>query len=282
MSDVLRSGPFTSVNSDRAYLDSFFADYFNTFIGDGVFPNPSNTLQVIADSGLNVTVKEGNGWINGRVHLGDMDETLTLDGPDSLTRIDKVVLRMDTIERTITKEIKKGTPATVAKAPSLKRDDDIHELGLADITIVSGVTSISQSNIKDLRHNKEQCGIVTGTVEEVDTTTLFNEYQAWITEKKAEYDADLVDYTTDKKAEWEEWFTLTSGELETAWDDWFTTTSEKLQSDWDTWFATVKADLEGDVAGNLLTKIEAIPHIYPGTTKPVEATTGDYWFKEVE
>lgn len=255
MSDVLRSGPFVSVNGDRAYLDSFFRDYFASFIGNGVFINPSDSLQVIADNGLNINVRKGNAWIEGAAHLPEADESLTLEAGDRSGRIDKIVLRMDTIERTITKEIKKGTPATNAVAPSLQRDADAYELGLAEITVPSGATSITQSNIKDLRHNKEQCGIVHGTVEQVDTTTLFNEYQAWISEKKTEYNTDLIDYTESKKTE--------------------------LENEFYTWLDSIKSDLDGDTAGNLLNRINAIPHIYSGATEPADITTGDYWFKEV-
>ena len=59
MENVLRSGPFTSVNGDRAYLASFFTDYFATLFKDGIFPNPSTNLQVIADTDLSITVKKG-------------------------------------------------------------------------------------------------------------------------------------------------------------------------------------------------------------------------------
>lgn len=281
MSDVLRSGPFVSVNGDRAYLDSFFRDYFATFINTGVFINPSDSLQVIADDGLNVIVRKGNAWIKGAAHLPETDEMLTLETGDRLGRIDKIVLRMDTIQRTITKEVKKGVPATSAVAPSLQRDEDAYELGLAEITVPGGGTAITQSSIKDLRHDKEQCGIVHGLIEQVDTTTLFNEYQAWISEKKVEYDADLVDYTETKKVEWEQWFNLTSSQLESEWNSWFQATSANLQSEWDAWFAAIKTDLDGDTAGNLLNKINAIPHIYSGAAEPSEATVGDYWLKEV-
>ena len=283
MEDVLRSGPFTSVNGDRAYLNKFFIDYFATFIGDGIFPVPSNNLQVMANSGLGITVKKGTAFINGRVHLADTDINLTLDAGDNLlSRIDKVVLRVDTIARTITKEIEKGTPATNPVAPTLQRDDDIWELGLAQILVGKAVTSITQSNITDLRLNKAECGIVKGTIEEIDTTTLFNEYQAWIDEKKTEYNADLINYTTDKKAEWEDWFNVTSEDLELAWNSWFTTTSNQLEQDFNIWFQGIKDILDGDTAGNLLNKINDIPLILSGVTEPINIRTGDTWFREVE
>lgn len=282
MEDVLRSGPFTSVNGDRAYLNKFFIDYFATFIGDGIFPVPSNNLQVMANSGLGITVKKGTAFINGRVHLADTDINLTLDAGDNLlSRIDKVVLRVDTIVRTITKEIKKGTPATNPVAPTLQRDDDIWELGLAQILVGQAVTNITQANITDLRLNKSECGIVKGTIEEIDTTTLFNEYQAWINEKKTEYNADLINYTSDKKIEWESWFDVTSEDLELAWNSWFTTTSNQLEQNFNAWFDTIQDVLDGDTAGNLLNLINSIPKVLSGTTEPAGLRTGDIWLKEL-
>lgn len=201
--DVLRSGPFTSVNQDRLYTSEFFRDYFASFIGNGVFPNPSDNLQVMVDSGLDIVVKKGKAWIDGAIHLGDDDQTLTLDpGDNLLPRIDKIVLKMNLLTRTITKEIKKGTPATNPVAPNLQRDNDIYELGLANVRVNVGATNITQSDITDLRLNSNECGIVKGTIEEIDTTTLFNQYQNWIEQKKAEFMAwvsmleDVLDENT--------------------------------------------------------------------------------------
>ena len=61
----------------------------------------------------------------------------------------------------------------------------MHELGIANVYVAKGASTISQSNITDLRLNSNECGIVRGTVEEIDTTTLFNQYQNWIAQKKS-------------------------------------------------------------------------------------------------
>ncbi|MDF1512157.1 hypothetical protein PZE06_29420, partial [Robertmurraya sp. DFI.2.37] len=45
-------------------------------------------------------------------------------------------------------------------APELQRDADIYELGIADVYIGAGVTSISQANITDQRGNSNLCGTV--------------------------------------------------------------------------------------------------------------------------
>ena len=60
-----KSSFFNSVSGDRVYRAEEWAEYFASFIGNGVFPVPSSGLQVVAGSGMAVTVKTGKAWING-------------------------------------------------------------------------------------------------------------------------------------------------------------------------------------------------------------------------
>ncbi len=245
----MRSGMFTSVNGDKKYTSTFFAEYFASFIGNGVFPNPSTNTQVLSSSGMNVSVQEGKAWIDGYILYVDNPQSLTLDSGDNLLpRIDKVVIRLDKINREIILSIKKGTPATNPTAPNLQRDGDIHELGLANVYVARGASLISQRDITDLRLNSSQCGIVRGTVEEIDTTTLFNQYQDWIAQKKAEYDADLINYTNIKQTDFENWVDTT----QSAWDD-------------------LLDARQAQVGVEVFTSI----------TEPTEAVTGDIWLREV-
>ena len=50
---------------DRAEEASFFAKYFSQFISNGVFPNPSTNMQVLADTGMQIKVSIGTCFING-------------------------------------------------------------------------------------------------------------------------------------------------------------------------------------------------------------------------
>ena len=121
----MRSGMFTSVNGDRKYTSTFFAEYFASFIGNGIFPNPSTNTQVVADGGMGVSVQQGKAWIDGYILYVDNPQSLALDTGDSLLpRIDKIVIRLDKINREIVLAVKKGTPATNPTAPNLQRDGD--------------------------------------------------------------------------------------------------------------------------------------------------------------
>lgn len=221
-----KSFVFNSINGDRRYKAEDFASYFASFIGDGVFPNPSTGLQVIDNNDMSVAVQAGKGWIKGYFYQNTDDFILKVDVADSLlNRIDRVVLRLDYNKRAVNLFIKKGTFASSPVAPLLQRDADIYELGLADIYVRAGVISIIQSNITDLRLSKELCGIVHGTIEQVDTTTIFNQYLEWYKNITGKTEQELQ------------------------------AIKENLEIDFNIWFNGIKKTLSGDVAGNLLNLI---------------------------
>ncbi|NOW86783.1 hypothetical protein B0H39_004664 [Clostridium beijerinckii] len=273
-----KSGFFNSVNGDRKYKADFFAEYFASFIGNGVFPNPSNALQVIASTNMNIIVKAGKAWINGYYYNNDTDLTLTLDTADGvLNRIDKIVLQFNTLSRTISVKVKKGTFASAAVAPALQRDANSYELALADVYITKGSINVLQSNITDIRLDSGRCGIVHGTVDQVDTTTLFNQYQSWLNDKKTTYDTDFTNWTTQKKTDYESWYNTTIQREQSEID----AMEAQFQNDFDTWFASVKNVLDDNTIGNLNNKIDAIPKVFKGTDAPTAPAAIDIWFKDL-
>ncbi|WP_236884028.1 hypothetical protein [Clostridium botulinum] len=187
-----KSFAFNSINGDRRYKAEDFASYFASFIGNGVFPNPSTSLQVIANNDMSVTDKPGKGWINGFYYQNTDDFILKLDVADGvLNRIDKVVLRLDFNKRSINLYIKKGVFASSPVAPTLQRDADAYELGLADVKVNAGVIKITQADITDLRLDKNLCGIVHGVVDQVDITTIFNQYSTRFKIKSEEFEKEF-------------------------------------------------------------------------------------------
>lgn len=202
-----KSGFFNDVNGDRVYLAEDYAEYFASFIGNGVFPNPSNGCQIIASDGMKVVMKPGKAWIEGYYFVNYDDYNLSFDVADGvLKRIDRIVLRYTVLNRDIVPVVKKGVYASSPVAPTLQRDADAYEIALADVLINNGAISISQANITDQRLNTALCGIVHGTVDQVDTTTIFNQYesffQTWSVEQKQIFEAwfltiqDVLDENT--------------------------------------------------------------------------------------
>lgn len=210
---------------DRAEEASFFAKYFSQFISNGVFPNPSTNMQVLADTGMQVKVSIGTCFINGYMGWVENAETFTIEESDTQSRIDRIVARLDFDNREIQCYVKKGTAAGNPVAPVLQRDYDMYEIGLADIRVNANVVEIKQENITDLRLNSDLCGIVANQLQHVDTTTLFNQYQDWLANATEQGEEDLQ-------------VTLT-----------------QLEEEFNTWFETVQDTLSGDTAGNLLNLI---------------------------
>lgn len=158
---------------DRVYLAQQFAQYFASFIGNGVFGGQSNELLVSQASslGMNVVVKSGQGWINGYWYENTNDLSLKVTNADGvLNRIDLIVLRWGKVERSMWLEVKRGIPAIEAIAPDLQRDSEYYELQLAEVSIRAGAVNIFQSDITDTRLNNLVCGLVQGVVKQFDTT----------------------------------------------------------------------------------------------------------------
>lgn len=240
-----KSSFFNSVNGDRKYKAEDFANFFNSLVTNGVFPNPSSNVQVLANNNMTVTIKVGKAWINGYCYYNDSDFVLPISVADGvLNRIDRVVLRLDTAGRAIKAVIKKGVFASTPIAKDLQRDADGFELGLADIYIGKGVTSISQVNITDLRMNTSLCGWVNSLIQ-ADTTAIFNQFQAWYNTQTAKYQTDMDSTENQYKSD------MVSKEQE-------------FINQFNTWFNSVKGILGTDVAGNLQNEIDTL---YTDNTK---------------
>ncbi|MED1419011.1 hypothetical protein [Bacillus smithii] len=224
-----KSSFFNSVNGDRKYKAEDFADYFSKFITNGVFPNIASNLQVIANgTDMTVTLKAGAAWINGYMYQNTDDLILPIDVADGvLNRIDRVVIQLNYAERLIKAVVKKGTFSSSPVAPSLQRDADIYEIGIADIAVNKGVTSITQSAITDLRLNTTLCGMVNSLLQ-ADTTAIFEQYQDWFERETSENEQEFDQFMADQ------------------------------QQAFQTWFDSVKGQLSGDVAGSLANRITEV------------------------
>ena len=164
---------------DRIYNAEDFASYLDKLVGNGVFPNPSTCLQVRPSSGLSLTVGAGQGWINGHKMILTADTNVVVDASDVLlNRIDAVVFYVDHSLRTMGIAVKTGTVAQSPVAPMMQRDNTRWELCLAHVSVPKQATSITASMITDTRGNSDLCGYVQGLIQQVDTTTLFAQWQA--------------------------------------------------------------------------------------------------------
>lgn len=187
---------------DRVYTSGDFSKYLEKIVSNGVFREPSNQLQVAASSGMNIVVKAGSGWIDGHKLINTADMTLTLDAADALlSRIDRVIFYVDYTNREMGIKVLKGTNSTNPTAPALTRNASKHEMSLATIQINKQVTAITYAQITDTRADSTVCGWVTGLLQQVDTSTLFlqwqSAYEQYYTHIKTELDAFMETLTEE-------------------------------------------------------------------------------------
>lgn len=197
-----RSFPFNAelVNGeyDRTYLAEDFRRYFSSFVGNGVYANPANNLQVTATGNdMQIIVKAGKAWVNGVFYENTADYPITVENADGvLNRVDSLVVRLDETNREMKLQIKKGVFASTPTTPELTRDENTHEIQLASVMVTAGAVNITQANITDTRQDAALCGIVAGVIEQIDTTNLFlqydNAFETWFDGVKGQLSQDAA------------------------------------------------------------------------------------------
>ena len=156
---------FNSSGGDRVYDAADFASYFGKLVSNGIFTKTADSLKVSAASGMNITVQPGSAWIDGYCYENTELLVMAVSTADGINpRIDRVVLRWSAVDRNIKLAIKPGAAASSPVAPALTRNSDVHELGIADISVGRAVTGLSAGDISDTRLNGNLCGTVNSLV----------------------------------------------------------------------------------------------------------------------
>ncbi|MDQ0150562.1 hypothetical protein ACFO6R_12750 [Eubacterium multiforme] len=159
------SGFFNSVNGDRKYKSEDFAKYFKTFMSTGV--NPAlDSLKVYKRNSTSIEIRQGAANIQGYMYLNDASLIKSVEVGTS--RVDRVVLKLDLINRKLRIDVKKGSTSIPA---ALQRDNSVYELSLAKIYI-----SGNDFSVADERHNTEVCGFMsfTGKADIQEMWDIFN------------------------------------------------------------------------------------------------------------
>lgn len=205
------SFPFDAVEDaygepDRVFYAEDFRRVFQAFFTNGLLPNPSDNLQVMSNGdGMSVMVMAGVAHVNGVTHTDDEPTIFAIDTANAnYNRLDLIVVSLNEPDRTCKLLYRPGIPSGNPQEPELRRTSDIWELKLAVITVRSGTQQITQADILDTRLNSEVCGIVEAIPDQVDTTTIFNQYKnAWeqvektIRQDKANYDRWYTAFTEE-------------------------------------------------------------------------------------
>lgn len=165
---------------DLNYEASDFAGYFSNFIGNGVFANPANNLQIVPESSMTVKLKAGKAFINGYWYVLSEDVTISVPtAPSSGTRYDAVVLELNIPTRTIAYKYLSSVAQDYPSSNSfLTRSDTVYQICLAILTVPSGTTKILALHISDTRPLDSYCGWVEGVVKQIETEGLFMQYNS--------------------------------------------------------------------------------------------------------
>lgn len=201
---------------DRASSAADLQGIFGRFFSDGVTMDTGAALQVVAGSGMNVTVKPGWCCIKGTFGVEDKDRTLAVQGSDpSQDRIDTVVARWNrnVNARYVELYVVKGTPAPKPTRPALTRNASVHEIGLADVFIPAGSGAITQQRITDTRLETGRCGAM-APFEEIDTAEVVEQINAFFADYKARAEREYGDYKTQNQAAFGQWFDSIKGKLD--------------------------------------------------------------------
>lgn len=153
--------PFTSIAGDRQYSASEWREYFDAVMTSGVVANIENGLRVTAQSVPNKTifVDLGAVVIRGAMRVVPGTTNLALsDNASGNPRIDRIVARLNYVDRKIEFAVKQGTPGASPVAPALTRTTTAWEISLARIYLANGYTTITENEITDERLYDEVCG----------------------------------------------------------------------------------------------------------------------------
>ena len=229
---MLTYGFFNSLNGDRVYNADQMSSMFEGLITDGVFESVGNKLQVTAGSGMNVNVGTGRAFLEDRWCRNDAIVSVTINAANvTLPRWTAVVLRKNVTNRNIVLATVDGEAAEIPTKPGITRSGDVYELCLAYVYVEASATAITQVDITDTRSDTSVCGWVTGLIEQVDTSTLFAQWEAAyqqgiadIESAEASLEGIIDEWANGFESEMEDW----EASMKTAFDAWLDTLTEEL------------------------------------------------------
>lgn len=195
-------GYFNSIDGDRVYNADQMSEYFDGLVSNGVYEDVGGALQVLEGTGMSVNVQSGRAIINCKWFSSDAVEAVSITAANAvLNRYTAVVVRLDLTNRLMELDTVDGTPTSDPVMPAITNSTTIKELCLAMIYVPAGASAISQANITDMRPSSS-CGWVTGIIKQVDTSTLFLQWQT-----------AYENYYEAMQAGFDEWFSSLTQQL---------------------------------------------------------------------
>lgn len=181
---------------DREYDAEQFAEYFANFISNGVYANPANQLKVVFDDSPSkpfvVIVRKGKAYIDGYWYelTEDMEITIPVNTKAYIVK-DVIRCTLDKAERKVSIVLEEDV---ISDHPTNNKNR--HDLILSTIIVQPNASKLNAEDITDKRPDKTYCGFVTGVIDQIDTTELFQQYdetfQTWFNEMKGQLSTDAA------------------------------------------------------------------------------------------
>lgn len=157
-------GYFDSTEGDiRQYDAAEMANILSAALQNGITSHNGGGLQVSADgTGMHSKVSCGGAVIGGYVFVlsddGGEERIFTHPVSGTADRIDRVVVRLDLNERTISLALLEGVPGALPEPPSLTRTSQVWELSLAQVRIPASAVFVEAGDVTDERGDESVCG----------------------------------------------------------------------------------------------------------------------------
>ena len=158
-----------------------------------------------ASSGMNIICKKGEGLFGDKWFENPSGIAITVpSNTGTVPRIDSVLVQVDTRTSGRVGNIvyRTGTPASSPVPPAINQTEGVVEYRLANIRVNAGVSAITQSMITD-RRGSSDCPWVTSLIYQVDTSTLYDQWQA-----------AYAEYFEQEKAIWDAWYSQLTEDLD--------------------------------------------------------------------
>lgn len=181
---------------DREYDAEQFAEYFANFVSNGVYANPANQLKVVFDDSPSkpfvVIVRKGKAYIDGYWYelTEDMEITIPVNTKAYIVK-DVIRCTLDKAERKVSIVLEEDV---TSDHPT--NNNNRHDLILSTIIVQPNASKLNAEDITDRRPDKTYCGFVTGVIDQIDTTELFQQYddafKIWFDEIKDQLSTDAA------------------------------------------------------------------------------------------
>lgn len=190
----VKYGFYTSVNHDKVYSNTDFSKVFSAVINDGVFANIGEKFAVTPSSGMTVRVGTGRAWFNDTWTALDSAGFIQISKiTGTQSRIDAIVLTVDTTQRINSIGVIPGSPSLNPVKPSMSSTvDGIYNHPLAYITVPANAETITSANIEIAVPSTTP--YVTGPMQVADMSYLFSQWDGqfddWFTHLQNELNAN--------------------------------------------------------------------------------------------